>query len=94
MCLPLDVSPRAMPIRPILIPLIEKFLKLAIKCREGFHWTVWRDRKRLRAVLETPALKRTKADRRLVLRYAGVAAVLKSGSAVSAQHPEESAQHA
>jgi hypothetical protein len=94
LCLPLDLSQRAMPIRPLVIPLIEKFLKLPIKLSGGFHWTVWRDRKRLRAVLETPALKRTKADRRLALRYAGVAAVMKSRAAVASQQPEVSAQQA
>ncbi len=76
LCLPTDLHPRVMPISPLLGPLIAKAFDYPFACSPSFHREVMRDLSRLRTVLDKPTWERSRADKSVVLRYAGTAAVL------------------
>ncbi len=70
--LPSDLNPKALPLRAIVIPRIERILDC--KLPDSFHRDVWRDLNRLRTALSVAPKLRSGAQKRLARRYAGLVA--------------------
>jgi hypothetical protein len=77
-----DLDQRIMPIRPIVVPSIERALDYRIRKPRSFHREVVRDLQQLPMVTAKPKAERLKAEHRLVLRYWATAGTLALG-----QHP-------
>jgi len=67
--LPPDLEPRALPLRPIIIPRIERILDC--KLPPDFQRDIGRDLKALRAALSVAPKLRSHAHKRIVRCYAG-----------------------
>lgn len=76
-CLPMDLHPRVLPTSRIQGSLIARAVSYPFARRASFHREVMRDLSKLRIVLRKPRLERSRAERSLLLRYAGTAAVLR-----------------
>ena len=70
--LPSDLNPKALPLRAIVIPCIERIL--GCKLPVSFHRDVWRELKELRAALSVAPKLRSDTDKRRARRYAGLVA--------------------
>jgi hypothetical protein len=78
LCLPTDLHPRVMPISAILGRLIAQALRFDFAASPSFHREVNRDLRRLYSVLNKAPAERSKAEKALLQRYAGTAAVLRA----------------
>jgi hypothetical protein len=83
LCLPIDLHPRVMPISRLLGPLIAKALDYPFARSPSFHREVVRDLSHLRKVSDKPQREHSPADKSLLLRYSGTAAVLMHKSSAS-----------
>lgn len=94
LCMARDLSWRVMPLRRLMIPLVERFLGGHIKLSESFHLNVWRDLRRLRDTVRRAKGSRSAGERSLIARYVSTATCLRATETAERGLPEKSARHA